>query len=142
MVGKPKPNEFQLSDLTVGQSFSFKRLISWDDVLRFAELSGDYNPLHVEPNFAALNPWGRNIVHGQLLASLFSQLVGMHCPGLRCLYLRQTTHFKNPVFPGDSVDVVGTIKSIHESVQIVTLKTQILKENTVCVDGEAQAQFI
>ena len=96
-------------DIKIADVYSFVRTISKFDVLRFASLSGDFNPLHVDEKFGKKSKFGTNVVHGMLTASLFSTLIGMYCPGKNSLYLGQTLEFKAPLFYGDTVEVKGTI---------------------------------
>lgn len=129
-------------DIQVGAVFSFERKITPEDVLRFAEISGDFNKLHIDKEFAAHSQFAKNIVHGMLCGSLFSCLVGMHCPGENSLYLTQSLQFKSPVFYGDAVLVRGTVVSKHDSIQMVTLRTEILKGGEIVVDGEAKVKIL
>ena len=129
----------KLSQIHDGDVYSFERVLSPQDVRAFAELTGDFNPLHCDPETGRRSQFGGNIVHGMLAAGLFSQLVGMFCPGQSALYLAQTLSFKQPVFPGDALLVRGTVISKSESTGVVTLKTEILKAKQVVVTGEAKA---
>ena len=128
----------KLSEIQEGNVYSFERVLSPQDVTAFAALSGDFNPLHCDPETGRKSEFGGTIVHGMLTASLFSRLVGMFCPGKSALYLAQTLSFKQPVFPGDSVKVKGTVLSKSDTARIVTLKTEILKGTTIVVSGEAK----
>ncbi|NUN11960.1 MaoC family dehydratase, partial [Candidatus Micrarchaeota archaeon] len=83
----------------------FKKTITAKDVDSFAEVSGDYNDLHVSDAFAAQTRFKERVVHGMLLASYFSQLVGMHLQTNKVLYLNQSLNFKNPVFIDDEIEV-------------------------------------
>ena len=129
------------SDIEVGSVYSFKRAISEDHVKTFAELSGDFNPLHVNKNFGAKSKFGKNIVHGMLTASLFSNLVGMHCPGEKCLYLSQTMKFKMPLFYGETVEVKGTILGKVDALKIIKMLTEIFRGDDLLITGEAKTQF-
>jgi acyl dehydratase len=72
-----------------------------------------------------------------LIGSLFSTLVGMYCPGEKCLYVSQSLKFKEPVFYDDNVIVKGTVESKNDSVQLITIKTEIVKDNVVAISGNA-----
>lgn len=115
-----------------------KRTISQHDVDKFAEISGDYNALHVDQNFARKTKFGQRIVHGMLLASFFSQVVGMHLHTQNVVYLSQSLNFKNPVYIGDEVAVVFQLKGFSESTRTATFETKILKGKLTCVEGEAK----
>src|SRR5215831_18250302 len=91
----------EFENIQVGQLFEIGRSFSTDDVQRFAAVSGDWSPLHVDPDDAAGTEFGSCIVHGVLLASLFSQLVGMRIPGTSALDLGQDLAFRWPVLVGE-----------------------------------------
>src|SRR3989338_2139965 len=101
--------QLHYEDIQVGVVYEFEQTITRDDVIRFAELSGDHNPLHVDHAFGEQSQFGKNIVHGMFAASLFSTLVGMYCPGQDALYMGQTLQFRKPLFYGDHVTVRGTV---------------------------------
>ena len=125
-----------------GQSFSFKRAFSEDDVLTFADLVGDQNPLHTDPVYASKTSFGKPIVHGMLVASLFSTLVGMLCPGEKCLYLGQSIKFTKPVFPNDLLTVSGTVMLKIESLKMLKMSMEIFCRSDLVVKGESQVKFL
>jgi len=133
----PKPAVLEYYDIEVGAVYHFHKKIHKEQVMEFARLIGDYNPLHTDPVFGEQSLFHKNVVHGMLLASLFSTLVGMYCPGEKCLYLSQSLHFKKPVFFNDNVMVRGTVQSKNDSVQLITIKTEIVKDNVVAISGTA-----
>lgn len=130
------------SEIEVGLAYSFEREISNKDLMDFAGLTGDFNPLHTDKEFGKKSSFKNNIVHGMLAGSLFSTLVGMYCPGKKCLYLSQTLQFKNPIFPGDKVLVKGTIIDKNDSIKLVTIKTEVLVNGNIAVSGEAKVKVM
>ena len=130
------------NDINPGNVYTFKKIISKQDVMDFAELSGDFNPLHVDVNFGKKSMFKDNVVHGMLAASLFSTLVGMHCPGEKSLYLSQTLNFKLPLYYDDMVTVRGIIISKNDGIKIITIKTEILKDDKIVIDGEAKVKVM
>jgi len=93
---------------------SFEATIDAEAVHRFAELSGDRNPLHVDPEYASRTEFGRPIAHGALLLGLVSRLLGMYLPGRRCLILGMSVRFPNPAaYPVDVV-VEGKLAAYSE----------------------------
>lgn len=138
MNEQKKAQKLEYSDIQVGTVHCFERTISREDVLAFAKLTGDFNPLHTDEAFGEKSRFKGNIVHGMLAGSLFSALVGMLCPGEKSLYLAQSLQFKNPVFPGDKVLVKGTVTYKNDSVRIITLNCEILVGGVVAVTGEAK----
>ena len=137
-----KPAVHLFGDIRIGDEYSFKRTITGEDTFAFARLTGDYNPLHTDPTYGAASPYGKNIVHGMLAGSLFSTLVGMYCPGEKSLYISQTLNFKKPIFPGDTITIKGTVVSKNDSIQLITLKTEIIKDGDVMVSGEAKVKML
>ena len=115
----------------------FKKIIREEDAKTFSELSGDFNPLHIDKDFGKKSSFGGNIVQGMLLGSFFSALVGTHCPGEKCLYISQTLNFKKPVYFGDEILIRGTVLRKIGSTKMVVFRTDIIKGEEVVVDGEA-----
>ena len=133
----PKPTVLEYHDIEIGAVYHFHKKIHKEQVMEFARLIGDFNPLHIDPEFGENSLFKKNIVHGMLVGSLFSTLVGMYCPGEKCLYLSQSLHFKKPVFYNDTVMVRGTVQSKNYSMQLVTIKTEIVKDDIVAISGDA-----
>ena len=90
----------QLDSIRIGEEASFERIISNEDVQAFADISGDYNPLHMDDEYASTTEFGRRIVHGMFLGALVSRLIGMHLPGRRALLMEESIEFKNPCTSG------------------------------------------
>ena len=128
-------------EIQIGQVYQFERNFSIADVEAFANLSGDRNPLHIDKDYGDKSQFGQNIVHGMLVASLFSTLVGMHCPGQKSLYLSQSIEFRKPLFPLELVKARGTILEKTDSVRIIKMKTEILRDQETLVSGEARIKF-
>jgi 3-hydroxybutyryl-CoA dehydratase len=135
------PLSFGLEDITVGAEFSFEKVISEADGDAFAMLTGDLNPLHRSDDFAAAR-FGKRVIHGMHLASHFSTLVGMYCPGENALFVQQAINFRNPVFYGERIEVKATVLSKSMSTRLVVLKTEILRAGIVVVDGQASAMLL
>src|SRR5437016_988931 len=105
MTSQPK----RFDDIVVGDEASFEVVLDEALVERFAALTGDRNPLHMSEAFAARTMLQGRIVHGMLLASHFSTLVGMYLPGTHALYVGQELRFTNPARIGDTVTVFGKV---------------------------------
>jgi acyl dehydratase len=134
--------DIPFEDIVVGDTASFERTLTADNITAFATLSGDSNPLHVSEEYAKTTQFGKPLVYGMLLAGLFSTLVGMHLPGKRCLYLGQTLQFKKPVFAGDTVQVTGTVVTKSDSTRLLTINTVITKCTEEVVTGVATVQVL
>lgn len=136
------PVAFMYDDIHIGDTVSFEEILTEEKIVAFVDLSGDRNPLHLDDNFAKAKRFSKRIVHGMLLASFFSKLVGMHCPGTHSLYLSQTLYFKKPVFSGEKIIVRGVVVSKSDVVHLVTLQTEILRNEETVVQGEAQVKVL
>jgi 3-oxoacyl-[acyl-carrier protein] reductase len=123
----------RLRELKLGQTETLSRCITAEDVAAFARLSGDYNALHVDEEFAARTEFAQRVVHGFLHASLLSTLVGTKLPGRGALYVSQNIEFTRPVFVGETVEARATVEKIDEETRLVTLRTTIAKTDGTCV---------
>jgi 3-hydroxybutyryl-CoA dehydratase len=140
----PKPAKLRFDDLVLNQQAQFTFDITEERVQRFAELSGDINPLHMDEAYASKTAFKGRIAHGMLCASLFSQLVGMHIPGTYALYLSQKVSFRKPCRIGMRVLVRGTVIQKVSAARSIILKTEIIQEeNGEClIDGEAHIALL
>lgn len=127
--------------IEVGQSFTVERVFSAEDVAGFAAISGDHSPLHVDPDYAATTEFGRNVVHGMLLASLFSQLVGMRIPGKHALYLGQDLTFRRPILVGEPITALARVSARNEATRTISLVTEVRgADGKVAVAGTAKVK--
>ena len=108
-------------------------------IQEFANISGDVNPLHMDTKFAESSSFKKRIVHGMLLATFFSQLVGMYLPGKNALYFSQTLNFRSPCYIGDEIEVIGKVIEKSNSTNIITVSTSIINKSKTClIDGVAK----
>jgi uncharacterized OB-fold protein/acyl dehydratase len=96
-------------ELEIGMSASFTKTISESDVYLFAGISGDFNPMHVNEEFAKLTPFGKRIAHGALPQSLIAPVLGMKLPGLGTVALEVTARFRAPTYFGDTITAKATV---------------------------------
>ncbi len=127
-----------MKDIKVGLTKEFKITITKSIVDEFAKISGDFNPLHMDEKYALTTKFGRRVCHGMLLASFFSRIIGMYIPGKRSLLLTQSLKFSSPCYIEDIILVIGKVINISLSTKIITLKTKILRDDTIIVTGEAK----
>ena len=127
-----------LEDLSVGMSESFSKEVSDSDIVGFATVSGDTNPVHLEEDFARQTRFKERIAHGLLSASFISAVLGTRLPGPGCIYLSQNLKFRAPVRIGDTVTAKATITDIDWDKGKVSLETVCTVGDKVVVDGEAQ----
>ena len=132
-------NEYSYDDIFIGQKESFMIKITESMVQTFSNFSGDLNPLHMDTKFAKSSSFKKRIVHGMLLSTFFSQLVGMHLPGKNALYFSQTLNFRSPCYIDDEIEVVGEVTEKSDSTQIITVSTSIFNKSKTClIDGIAK----
>jgi len=124
--------------LRIGDKAELSKAFTEEEVFRFAELSADKNPLHLDKDFGRASIFSQRIVHGMLVASLFSGLIGMQLPGEGSIYLGQTLAFKAPVAIGEQVTATVEIIKIREDKPIVTLRTLCFDSGgEIVIEGEA-----
>ena len=133
------PLEYNFDELFVGQKANFFKKIDDALVNDFAKISGDFNPLHMNDEYASTTNFKKRVCHGMLLASFFSQLVGMHLPGKNSLYFSQTLNFRNPCFVDDNISIEGEITEKKSNMKLITIKTTIYNQDGKClIDGVAK----
>jgi len=136
------PLEYSFDEIKVGLIHNFEVIIDEEIIKKFANISGDFNPLHMDEQYAKETKFGKRVVHGMLLASFFSRLVGMYLPGKNALYFSQNLNFVEPCFIGDKVTVQGEIVDKSEATKIIKLKTSIKnKEGKSLVEGTSQVMI-
>lgn len=128
---------YYLEDLEAGMSASMSKTISDEDVQQFAAVTGDFNPIHVDDDFAANSSFGKRIVHGMFNAGLISAVLGMKMPGPGATFVGQTLKFRNPVFIGDTVETKVTVESVNPRHGFVKLTTTCSVNDKVVATGEA-----
>jgi 3-hydroxybutyryl-CoA dehydratase len=132
----------KFEEFTFGQEHHESHLVTQDEINAFAQVSGDKNPLHIDPDFASKSIFGRTVAHGVFGLSLISAVLGMSFPGFGTIYLGQEAKFMKPIYIGETVDVCLTIKSLEPEKKRMILTTRIYKENgEVAIDGEAKVQY-
>lgn len=124
--------------LHVGQKASRSLTLTENHVKSFAELSGDYNPLHFDSDFAAKTKFGQLVVQGGLTTGLLHALVAMDMPGPGTVFLSQDWKFTAPVFIGDTITAEAEILSVHEKKPVTQLKIAVKRQDGETVlEGEA-----
>lgn len=124
--------------VTVGQRARRSLTLSADHVNTFAQLTGDYNPLHFDAAFAARTKFGKLVVQGGLTTGLLHALVAMDLPGPGTVFLSQNWRFTAPVYIGDTVTAEAEVVSVHESKPVCQLKINVTRQTGETVlEGEA-----
>lgn len=124
-------------DLTIGLTETLRKTIDSSDVVGFAEVTGDRNPIHLSEHFAAQTPFGTRIAHGLYTASLISAVLGTRLPGPGAVYISQTLNFRAPVKIGDTVDVTVTVAELMPEKRRARLTCTCSVGDDVVLDGEA-----
>ncbi len=128
---------YYLEDLSVGMTSIFAKTVTEADIVMFAGVSGDTNPVHINQEFAEASMFKGRIAHGMLSASFISTVVGTRLPGPGCIYINQSLRFRAPVKAGETVVARATVKEILPERRWVVLTTVCSVGETVVIDGEA-----
>lgn len=124
--------------IAVNQEYTHEFQYSQEEVSRFAEVTGDRNPVHTNAAYAAKTMFKRPIMHGMLGASLLSKVFGTLFPGEGTIYLKQSLNFLKPMYPDTPYEAVFTVKEINYEKNRAIVETIIKdKEGKVCTSGEA-----
>lgn len=130
-------------ELKIGDEFSAAKQITDAVVHAFAELSGDYNPIHLDEDFAAKTRFGKRIAHGMIAGALISAVLGYQLKERKIVYLSQNLKFVQPVFIDDTVTATATIIHIREDKPIVTIETVCANQNgETVVTGEGKIMIL
>ena len=128
---------YLLEDLSVGMAAGFTKTVTDADLVLYAGVSGDTNPVHIDEEYAAATPFKGRIAHGMLTASFISAVLGTILPGPGAIYLSQSLRFKAPVRPGETVRAVARVTAIDQQRKRVTLETVCTVGDRTVIEGEA-----
>ena len=134
-----KFNEYVFDEIKIGMKEAFQVTITEAMENNFAEITGNYNPLASNQEYAATTNYKKRICPGMFTASFLSRLTGMYLPGKRSLYFSQSLNFISPVFINDNVTVEGEVTKKSRSTGLITIKTKITnKKNIEVITGIAK----
>lgn len=122
-------NAYAWDDLAVGMTATFEAVVTDGMMESFAELSGDRNPLHVDPGEARGRGFPDRVVYGMLTSAFYSRLAGMHLPGRYCLLHGMRLDFVAPVHVGERLTISGTVSHRSEAVRQVEIRATIQNES-------------
>jgi len=129
-------SEYTYDEIKIGLSKNFQINITESLVNSFAELSGDFSPIHIDNEYAKTTTFGKRVVHGMLLASFLSRVDGMYLPGKHALYFTQNLEFRNPCFIGDTITVFSKVIDKSDSTKILKIESKITnQENKILLYG-------
>ncbi|MDI9339968.1 MAG: MaoC family dehydratase [Sediminibacterium sp.] len=125
--------------IEVNNVYTHEFSFSQDEVNRFAEVTGDKNPVHTDAAYAATTMFKRPIMHGMLSASLFSKVFGTLFPGDGTIYLKQSLSFMKPMYVDTAYEAVFTVKEVIREKNRAVVETIIRDKATgaTCTSGEA-----
>lgn len=133
----PETQSLYFEDLTVGMRETYHKLVRASDVVGFAEITGDRNPIHLSEHFAAKTPFGGRIAHGLYTAGLISAVIGTRMPGPGAIYISQTLRFLAPVRIGDTVIAEVEVVELTEKGSRAALACRCSVSETIVLEGEA-----
>lgn len=134
----PSPEQHSLEDLTEGLKSSVAFVVTPEHMQAFAELSGDYNPLHVDDAFARAKGYEGRVVYGALLVAKVSQLLGMRLPGKDGVWASLSLDFKRPLYVGQEAEAEGTLVTVHRATGMVELGIVLRSGGRVIGKGKAE----
>jgi 3-hydroxybutyryl-CoA dehydratase len=128
-------------DLQIGQTASTSKTITEADILLFAAVSTDINPVHIDAEAASRSIFKERVAHGMLSAGLISAVLGTKLPGPGTIYLGQTLRFRAPVKIGATVTATVEVTALQPEKRRATLKTTCTVGGQTVIEGEAQVQL-
>ena len=128
---------YYIEDLSIGMEASFEREVSEDLIVKFAQVSGDTNPVHMGEEFAKKTRFKGRIAHGLLTASFVSTVLGTRLPGAGSIYLHQDLVFRAPVRIGDVVTASVKVEKINWHRRVVTLSCSCTVKGRMVMGGQA-----
>ncbi len=128
---------YYYEDLVIGMEASWARTVTEADLKAFADISGDYNPVHLDAEYAANTPFKQRIAHGMLSASYISTVLGTKLPGAGTIYISQTLNFKGPVHIGDEVMSTVRITDLIEAKKRAIFNCACTVKGKIVLEGQA-----
>ncbi len=130
--------DIPFNSIKTGDFAQLSKTIAEADVYTFAGVCGDFNPLHVDAEYAKGTPFKQRVAHGMLSASLISAVLGTALPGKNTIYLEQSLKFTAPVFIGDTITAKAEVTEIITEKKLLRLKTEVFnQEGKMVITGEA-----
>ena len=121
--------EYTFDEIDIGLTKEFQITITESMVNNFANISGDFSPIHIDEEYAKSTSFGKRVAHGMLLASFLSRVDGMYLPGKHALYFSQNLEFHNPCFINDKIKISSKVIDKSESTKIIKIESKITNQN-------------
>tara|TARA_X000000950_G_scaffold186556_1_gene225801 strand:- start:84 stop:494 length:411 start_codon:yes stop_codon:yes gene_type:complete len=128
----------EIKDIKVGDSAEITKIMTIEMVTLFAGISEDFNPVHLEADYASKSRYKAQIIHGLMATSLFSGLFGTKLPGEGCVYKSQNIRFKRPIYVGDEVIARVEVIEVNLKKKVVSFKTRCFVNGKAMIDGESE----
>ncbi|HNW33737.1 MAG TPA: MaoC family dehydratase [Candidatus Ozemobacteraceae bacterium] len=130
--------ELAYADIKVGDRAELSKQVTDADIMAFATVTGDFNPVHVNEEYAKKTQFGGRIAHGMLTAGLVSAVLGMKLPGANAIYMKQELAFLGPVRIGDTVTAaVEVIEKVDEKHRVILRTSVTNQDGKLILDGKA-----
>jgi acyl dehydratase len=141
-MGEKRVSKLSIGDISEGSIFEFDEQITSGLVDAFAEMSGDYSPLHMDAQFAKVRGFNGRVAHGGIFMLFFSKAVGMMIPGENALLQSIKMNFLSPVYPTADIKIVITVTAVSEAMKTLVLKgVAIGSDDTVYCRAAIQVGF-
>jgi 3-hydroxybutyryl-CoA dehydratase len=138
----PESRRLLWADLAVGNTASFDFSVSPEDMARFAEISGDFNPLHVDDAFARGKKFEGRVVYGALIIAKVSRLIGMELPGQDSVWTKVTFQFNRPLYVGQTATLEGVVATLSDATGFVELKLTLKVDGRLLAKGIAEVLLV
>lgn len=127
-----------IEEINVGDSAEIIKRMSFEMVKTFAGISEDFNPIHLDTDYASKSRYKHQIIHGLMASSLFSGLFGTKLPGEGCVYRSQNIQFERPIYVGDEVTARVEVVSIDIKKKTISFITRCFVNGKVMINGKAE----
>ena len=135
-----RPRQHKCEEMQVGDSGQVTKTVTETDVILYAGITGDNNPVHINEIEAKASRFGQRLVHGMLTAGFISAVLGTCLPGKGAIYMGQTLKFLRPVHIGDTVTAIAEVIAKNEDKRQITMRTTVVNQDgKMVIDGEALA---
>jgi 3-hydroxybutyryl-CoA dehydratase len=127
-----------IEEIKIGDSAEISKLMSPDMVKAFAEISEDFNPVHLDENYASKSRYKKQIIHGLMATSLFSGLFGTKLPGEGCVYKSQNILFKRAIYIGDTVTARVEVTDVDIKKKLLLFSTCCFVKKKIMIYGNSE----
>ena len=122
-----------IKELAIGQTIEMSITIEDKHIKMFTKATNDFNPVHIDDDYAASTPFKKRIAHGVLLSGIVSGLLGMNLPGLGTIAREMYSKFLKPVYIGDTLKVIATVTELKEKLNMCKIEFKVINQDNICV---------